>query len=157
MSTQGYSRDTREEDLEYLAENLRDADKAEIRAMVGWETLPALRYALKHSKICKTGLLDTHEPVLIYGVTPSGNPHLGSIWMLATDRLLKGQTTFLRKSREEINEISKGYRGVFNYTDARNELHHKWLKWCGFTFLRKLDEYGVEKRPFYEFVKLTGE
>lgn len=156
MSSQGYSRDTTEGDLEFLAKNLRDADKDEIKAMVGWEPLPALRFALRHSQVCRTGLLSNHEPVMIYGVTPSPIPGIGTIWMLATDGLLKGQTTFLRRSRNEILEISQGYKAVSNYTDARNTVHHRWLKWCGFTFIRKQEEYGFERRPFFEFVKLIG-
>ena len=88
MNSQGYSRDTVEDDLEFLANNLREADKDEIKAMVGWEPLPALRYALKHSQVCRTGVLSNHEPMVIYGVTSSGHKGLGTIWMLATDGLM---------------------------------------------------------------------
>lgn len=153
--TQGYSRLTLKDDLEYLATNMRDADKAELQATIGWQPLPALQFALNNSEICKTALTAEGEPVMIYGVTPSDTPGLGVIWMLGTDGIQKVQTTFLRECRKEIMSISSGYSAVFNYTDARNTLHHRWLKWCGFTFLNK-QNYGVEGRPFYQFVKIIG-
>lgn len=154
--SQGYSRDTTKDDLEHLAAHMRKADRAEVKATIGWEPLPALKFALKHSEVCKTGLTHEGEPVMIYGVTPSPQEGLGSIWMLGTDNLTKVQTTFLRQCRREIDEISRGYKAVYNFTDARNTLHHKWLKWCGFTFIRRVERYGVEQLPFYEFVKLIG-
>ena len=40
--------------------------------------------------------------------------------------------------------------------DARNDLHIKWLKWMKFTFINKVNEFGYEKKPFYEFIKICA-
>jgi hypothetical protein len=79
----------------------------------------------------------------------------GSIWLLATDDIEKYQITFLRHSKKVLKELQQDYLALHNYVDARNSLHIKWLKWMGFTFINKLDRFGVEQRPFYEFVRIN--
>ena len=59
---------------------------------------------------------------------------------------------FLRESRKVVNLLNHKYKLLWNYVDCRNELHLRWLKWCGFKFLRKIN-YGVNQKPFYEFIK----
>jgi hypothetical protein len=74
--------------------------------------------------------------------------------MVATDELLEYQMKFLRRSRIYIELIQQEYPLLHNVVDARNELHIKWLKWMGFKFIQLHEEYGVEKRPFYEFIRI---
>ena len=38
--------------------------------------------------------------------------------------------------------------------DARNELHIKWLKFMGFKFIQRHENFGVAKLPFYEFLRI---
>ena len=150
-----YVRDTLEEDLAHLAENLRDEDVAELKAQSGLEPHMALKFALVMSRYIKTICDPSGTPIGIYGVTDTSMKGLGSIWMMATPDLLKHQRQFLRECREGISEISQGSTCVFNYTDARNKVHHKWLKWCGFTFINEHKNFGKDKETFYEFVKIT--
>ncbi|WMM94909.1 hypothetical protein CRP804_gp31 [Roseobacter phage CRP-804] len=152
---QGYTRRTVKEDIPYLAVNLRKEDKAEIQASSGLDPEVALGMGLLVSKRCNTICLSDGTPAAIYGVNDTGVTGLGSIWLLATPDLLKVQRQFLRECREGISEISQGYSCVFNYTDARNAVHHKWLKWCGFTFIKEHKNFGKQQETFYEFVKIT--
>ena len=152
-----YTRLTTTEDLPYLAKNLREEDKAEIRASSGIADVEAvLGLGLLGSRICKTICLPCGTPCGIYGVSDTPVAGLGAIWLLATPDLLKVQRQFIRESGRELREISKGYRCVYNYADARNIVHHRWLKRCGFTFIKKHENHGHEKRPFLEFVMITG-
>ena len=57
-------------------------------------------------------------------------------------------------SKGVVEIFQKRYRVLYNFIDARNTLHIKWLKWCGFTFIQKHYDYGYEKRLFYEFVRI---
>jgi len=66
----------------------------------------------------------------------------------------KDKRTFLRQSKIELRKILKEYPVLFNVVDSRNEVHVRWLQWMGFTFIKKHSEYGPEKRPFYEFVRI---
>ena len=77
----------------------------------------------------------------------------GAIWLLATPDIKRIRFSFLRESRKVVNLLNHKYKVLWNFVDCRNELHLRWLKWCGFTFLRKLN-YGVNQKPFYEFIKL---
>ena len=151
----GYTRNTSQDDIPFLAMNLRDADKAEIAAASGLATEVALERGYLHSKRCKTVCMSDGTPAAIYGVGDTDIKGLGSIWLLATPDLIKIQRQFLRECREGIAELSQGYSCVFNYTDARNTVHHRWLKWCGFTFIKKHNHFGNGKLPFLEFVKIT--
>ena len=61
---------------------------------------------------------------------------------------------FLRQSRIELKKVHKEFPVLFNYIDARNTVHLRWLKFMGFTIIKKLEIFGYEGRPFYEFVKI---
>ncbi|WMM95745.1 hypothetical protein CRP403_gp31 [Roseobacter phage CRP-403] len=151
----GYVRDTLEEDISHLADNLRDEDVAELYAQTGLKPYMALYFALVMSRRMKTMLDPSGTPIGVYGVNDTHIKGLGSIWMMATPDLLKHQRQFLRECRTGISEISQGYKCVFNYTDARNTVHHKWLKWCGFTFINEHKNFGKDNETFYEFAKIT--
>jgi hypothetical protein len=93
-------------------------------------------------------------PIGICGVNDTEVNGLASIWLMATPDLIKHQRQFLRGCREGIDDVAKGYKCAFNYTDARNTVHHKWLKWCGFTFIKEHKNFGRNQERFYEFVKI---
>lgn len=45
---------------------------------------------------------------------------------------------------------------LFNCVDQRNEVHINWLRWLGFKFVRIIPEYGIQKLPFIEFVRIRN-
>ena len=135
-------------DVEYLAPRLRTEDKREILDGAGQTPYQALLKGYVSSEICLT-IVDTENiPVGMFGVGEGG-----LIWLLATPEIKRIRFSFLRESRQVVELLNKKYRLLWNYVDCRNELHLRWLKWCGFKFLRKLN-YGVNQKPFYEFIKI---
>jgi hypothetical protein len=152
--TQGYVRPTRWEDVPTLAENMREADIAEVKASAGIEPSMALFIGIMEGET-NTICLPDGTPAGIYGVTPTVTPGLGCVWMLATNELRKVHRQFLRESRQGIADLCKDYRAVYNYTDARNKVHHRWIEWAGFTFIKRHERFGFEQRPFLEFVRIT--
>jgi hypothetical protein len=94
-----------------------------------------------------------NEPVGIFGVTDCGDG-TGAIWLLATDELARIQIAFLKECRKVVNVLNKKYKILWNFVDCRNQLHIKWLKWCGFQFINKKN-YGVLDKPFYEFIRIN--
>ena len=64
------------------------------------------------------------------------------------------QYSFLRENEKVIDFLNTKYKILWNYVDCRNQLHIKWLKWCGFQFINKTN-YGVLNKPFYEFIKIN--
>lgn len=145
------------EDADRLAGKLRQVDRREIQAATGEEPVLMLRQGISWSDPCYTIMTVTDQPVAMFGVVPdSHTPDLGRIWLLGSDELVGYSHTFLRHSRKWIEKLHERYFTLWNYVDARNEVHIRWLKWCGFILLRRIEEYGVERRPFYEFERVAG-
>ena len=136
------------EDIDFLAPRLRYEDKRELLESTGLNPYQALTNGYNSSDICLT-IVDTKDiPVGIFGVTGEG-----AIWLLATPEIKRIRFSFLRESRKVVNLLNHKYKLLWNFVDCRNELHLRWLKWCGFKFLRKIN-YGVNQKHFYEFIKL---
>ena len=140
-------------DIKYLAPRLRQTDKEEILAGIGKTPYHALLIGYFECDIVFTIVNPKNEPVGIFGVTDCGNG-TGAIWLLATDGLAKIQIAFLKECRKVVNVLNKKYKILWNFVDCRNQLHIKWLKWCGFQFINKTN-YGVLNKPFYEFIKIN--
>jgi hypothetical protein len=66
----------------------------------------------------------------------------------------RDRRTFLRKSKEQLQQLFSNYSVLFNVVDARNTVHIRWIKHMGFTFVAEHAEWGPEKRLFYEFVRI---
>ncbi|MGH9903554.1 MAG: hypothetical protein ACRD68_17245, partial [Pyrinomonadaceae bacterium] len=77
------------------------------------------------------------------------------VWLLASPELAR-HPFFFRHSRYWVEQLHERYRVLWNCVDVRNEVHIRWLKWCDFTFLRRIEEYGAGRMPFYEFTKVRG-
>ena len=151
---QGYTRDTIKEDIKILASTLRPSDIAEVTSASGLSVMDALEVG-RQGDVCKTICTSEGTPVAIFGSSPTDTEGLGSVWMVATTAFNKVHRQFLKECREGVRELSKGYKALFNYTDARNTVHHRWLKWCGFVFINKHENYGVNGETFIEFVRIS--
>jgi hypothetical protein len=144
------------DDVDYIANNMRDADVKECEAG-GFTSFAALLHSINTSIICKTLITpDTREPGAILGVCPGFSPSWGAIWLLGTDSIKQHRVPFLRRSRQALAELyeESGKEVFYNYTFVENTVHHSWLRWLGFTFLRKVPFHNGNE--FYEFVKLKG-
>lgn len=154
--TQGYVRTARWEDVPILADNMREADVAEVKAYSGRTPREALYSALNYPQATnRTICLGNGLPVGMFGVCPTHEPGVGIVWMLTSNDIKAVHRQFLRESREQIKRLCEGYRLVFNFTDARNHVHHRWIKWSGFSIIKKHENFGVEQRPFLEFTRIV--
>lgn len=141
-------------DIQYLAENLRPADLAEIKASSGVSPLESLTHGFYLSEICMS-IVDEEDTVVgILGVVPTDGNKAGVIWMMATEGIERCTLSFLRQSRPYISHLQTLYPLLYNYIDARNHLHIRWVKWMGFNFINTIENYGVENRRFYEIVRI---
>lgn len=150
-----YVRASQGEDAYYLAPRLREADKNEIAAASGLDPLAALLVGLITSQPCRTICAADSEPIGIFGVVPDKeDKNVGSVWMMATDRIEepRNATPFLRQCRDWVEVMNGMYPTLWNAVDARNELHLKWLKWCGFEFTQEvyLDPENINKFILFE-------
>lgn len=137
-------------DISRIAERVREHDRDEIWAMAMQTPDAAMQYGLKYSEVIKTGFIDD-QPVAMWGVVPlSMVPSIGAPWMVGTKDLEQHAFTFLRRCREPLMELFKGYDTLENYVDVRNTMTIKWLKFMGFN-LDKPQPYGPFELPFHRF------
>lgn len=143
------------EDISWVVTRLRNEDREECRAM--WGVDPASFFSVVGTNDDTYCIFNGQgTPVALAGVAPVvSSPGVAQIWMVATPELEKHSIEFLKYSKKFIEEVIAPFRLVYNYVDARNEVHLKWLRWCGFTFINKLPRWGAEARPFYTFIKVV--
>lgn len=142
-------------DANEVARNLRSADLQEIRANLGEDPLTVLRKGIAESDPCYAVVDQEDRAFALFGVVPdTGDADVGLVWLLASDELAEHPFFVLRNTRKWVEILQRRYRVLWNHIDARNELHIRWLRWSGFTLLRRIEKYGVEQRPFYEFERV---
>ena len=49
----------------------------------------------------------------------------------------------------------KSYTILYNVVYAENVAAMKWLESLGFKFIEYHEEYGVHKKPFYQFMRIA--
>jgi hypothetical protein len=145
------------DDIEHVATNMRKEDIEECEAG-GLSPFGALAMSIENSIVAKVLVApDTGKAGAILGVCHGFSPSWGAIWLLGTDDIKRHRLTFCRQSRRTLPLLyeESGKEVFYNYTYVGNEVHHAWLRWLGFTFIRKvpLPPHG---QHFYEFVKIKG-
>lgn len=119
-------------DVEFVAANMRQADRDEIWASYFSTPHEALTRAMKISEKCWTLVCDG-EPVAMFGVARRGMlSNVGSPWLLGTDKVKKYTPAFLRLSPIYVSKMMEGFVRLENYVDFRNKLSIRWLQWMGF-------------------------
>ena len=130
-----------------LAPRLREADQVELDAHNVTAEL-ALGMGFTFSKPCLT-IEHEGKPIGMFGVTPvDGVDEVGQVWLLGSDEINDIRVQFLRESKRWLTEISKDYEMLCNVVHEGNTLHHRWLKFLGFSFLN-------HHRPFIEFARFV--
>lgn len=112
---------------------MRYADRQECRAAVGMSPELALLFSVQSSTEAYTLVSPGGDPVGICGLSAGHGEGDRMIWLLATDGLLSHSRLFLEESREWVEEHARRYL-LWNYVDARNAVHIRWLKWLGAEF-----------------------
>lgn len=140
-----------------ITRQLRRADRCEIAALTREPALQVIADGITHSAVCFTiRRTDTEEPIGVYGVRESGHPNSGVVWLVGTEDITTFSNTFLRGSREWVDKLHIDHGLLYNVIDARNEVHIHWLRWMGFDMLRRIPEYGIERREFILFSRYAG-
>lgn len=143
-----------EDDIKYVAEHMRDTDKAEIWASDNLTPVDALTRGAKESDLLWTVNIDG-LPAAIGGVVPlptDVRPKGGICWMLATDKLKTEPYWFLDESKVVLFAMLMRYDYLTNFVDSRNVICLRWLGWLGFT-IKDEAPYGAEQRMFKQVIR----
>ena len=81
---------------------------------------------------------------------------MGTVWLLASPKLLKHGLKLARESRRWVESLQSQYDVLFNLVDERNTVHIRWIQWCGFTVVNRHPALGAEQIPFLEFVRVAS-
>jgi hypothetical protein len=153
----GFVREYQDGDASILVPILRTADWQEMLAISTGDLVTRLREGAEHS-VPSCTILDNHGVVAgMFGVVPHGD--FGQIWMVGADTLTRPPLSrqFIRECRTHLSVMERPFLAVGNKIDERNTLHIRWLRWLGFSFVNRIPSYGVEGRPFLEFIKLCND
>lgn len=142
-----------EEDIDVVAQDMREADRKEVEASGGFSPREALLASYRASQPCYAATLDDRATAL-FGVSPVDDD-IGVIWMLGTNDITDHPVTFMRWSRTVVPMLIRPYRMVCNLVDKRNTVHVKWILKMGFSLIREVD-HGPFNLPFYEFARLNN-
>ena len=134
------------EHIEQIYPFMRTADQIEVACM-GHTPKQALEYGLANDDVTLTALDPEGVPAGMFGVGQVGN--LAYIWWLGTDIVNDHKYDFIKSSRKWTQMLTKPYGATFNFVHEENKLAIKWLKFCGASFIRKLN---FNNQPFLEFI-----
>ena len=149
----GYLRKANLKDLNHVCENMREMDRLEAVYQTGQEPADALRLTYLAGEQVLTIAGDNDQPMGLCGVISDG-----CIWMICTDELFtnkKYKIQLIRKGREWVDNLLKSYKVLYNFVYAENTSAIKWLKSLGFTFIQYHEKYGMQGKPFYEFLRIA--
>lgn len=141
-----------------LAPRLREADKNEFRAFLGMEPEAVLPFDITQGSGETWAFIgDQEEVVGLFGVQPvDQHPTFGLVWAVSSPDIFKYRRDFFKLTPKVLDMLHQKYPLIGNHIDARNKAHIRWLKRHGFSFLRTIPEFGVERRPFHEFARLRS-
>jgi hypothetical protein len=139
------------DDIKHMAPRLRQDDVDEIRASTGMTPEECLLESLDTDSIGTWVGVFKGQPEIIFGCATTPDPSIGVPWMLGTDALKDSPREFIQKCKLWVKGFSKQFPVLKNFVYAKNELHIRWLKWCGFEFIQLHEKHGFAQEPFWEF------
>lgn len=153
----GYFKTAKFGDCEKLAPIIRETDKQEVWASHGLEPLQALKMAFVSSEEVNSIVDDKEDIIGMFGVARQGD--IGSPWLILSDGIYEKPAytrQFFKGSIEWVKRIQENYPLLTNYVAEDNEAAIKWLKLLGFKFISYHPNYGVNPKPFYNFVRIRS-
>ena len=136
-------------DIEFVARNMRAADRAEIMASSELEPLPCLIRSVKVSSEVLVALTSGGVPFAIFGVAPVAEG-LASPWMLGTDEMLRHGKEIVKLSRTFVKRWASAHGVLSNFVDTRNTTSIAWLKRTGFR-MGEPEPFGSRGQFFRRF------
>lgn len=134
-------------DLALLVTRMRPACSAECRAVNGHEPLASLTADRENTSIFigKQGL-----PSAAISVAPAGGNDCAILFRFAID-INENTVTFMPTVAKFCDELHGRYSAIHALVDARNVYTSRLVHECGFAFIERFNEFGVQERPFNLF------
>ena len=143
------------DDVYVLYPKIREVDVEEVKATIGLDIKDGLMASYQTSDETYTMVADDGDLVGMFGLTKTADPFISVVWMLCSERLPQYSKSFIKLSKQWVIDQNKKHSILMNYVDARNITSIKWLKHLGFVLIKRIEKFGVDKKPFYEFVRIN--
>ncbi len=148
---ESFSWDRHAGDVDYLAANLRQADRDELAACGYVDLVDALRSSLVRADVSFVVKTDKGQPFCIFGLSAVGHPEHGrAIWLVGTDVLACYKREFLYHSQLVVDNWVEDFGQLYNLVDVRNVKAVRWLSWLGAEFSAPF-AVGVNEEEFMMF------
>lgn len=144
--------DVTDDAMEYIADNLRASDAAELFATTGSRRyLDALRTSVAASDDAVVWVTAYGEPIGIQGVgTLSLLYNTGCPWLVGTPRLNAHLRAFISVGKTYTAQMLEHYAVLTNHVDQRNTKSVAWLQRLGYA-MAEAKPFGVQGLPFHQF------
>lgn len=137
----------------YIGENLREADREEIKAMMTGDPADIVIRSALASTVGWIMLDRDGDPVGILGAAPQGVAGVGVPWLVGTPDIQKEYIALARQTVPHVDIMLEAFPVLTNHVDARNNMSLDWLLWAGFDLIDANTNYGPEGRLFLQFLK----
>ena len=150
-----YVRPARPDDELLLIPYLRKEDADECWAL-GMAPDKALIDSVAISTSCYS-IVKGDDIIGMFGCGPSAlqddRLSIGCVWLLGSSRIQDIRYTFLRQCKHWTSVLHTDYDVLWNWADARNDVHLKWLRWLGFKIIQTAS-VGVNGEEFHQFLRI---
>ena len=138
------------EAIQFIADNMREADRIEVWASGRYTPLEALELSIKRSKksviVYGDGVPLTALGIVLRGLLSD----VGIPWLLSAEQALKYRKQFLKLSPPVIEEMLDICPKLVNHVHIDNKLSIRWLKWLGFA-IEDPEPIGTTGELFHRF------
>lgn len=139
MDTRGVTfRSPTAEDIEFVVEHMREADRRELKRWTGCDSRWGLENSVKQSEVCFSGVFADGKVACIFGATRINLLEDNAvIWSLSTDEVDSHRLAFAAGSKAGVDLIFRSLPDVgefSNWVDLDYKEAVKWLEWLGGDF-----------------------
>jgi len=139
-----------EDMLQFIADNMRDADIDEVRAASNKDPITAVTEGVRVSDFSSVAVING-DIVAVMGVVKNSTlTDNGIAWLLGTVFVDKHRREFLENSHKVLNAMLDVCPELSNHVHAKNKISVRWLKWLGFN-VKEPKPFGVNGELFHEF------
>lgn len=140
-------------DITWVAANLRESDREELKASSGQDPLDSILNSIDKSRECYALIGKDDMCCAIMGVGPSSCDGCHIAWLLGTDDINTERKSFVKITKSIADRWVEQHGAIGNAVDARAIKSHKWLESIGFEHILTWASFGKLGLPFHLYVR----